>query len=95
MAKAQANEDFWNRRLELGETKRGEKEKLVTSLVMKEFEKDGETDERWWVSIETHKFFKKKTEPEETWRVVKNNTIPLDVWDEINAMVQEACADEE
>lgn len=84
----------WSSSQQLGSADVNEKEKRVVKLVSMDIEREDETEERWYVSIETWKFFKKKDEPEESWRVVKNATIPLAVWDEINDMVQEACEEE-
>lgn len=43
--------------------------------------------EKQYVVVSTEKFFKKKGEPEETWRVVKNATFPYEVWFQITDAV--------
>lgn len=86
---AKKNSDFcWNVERKVGEVMKGEKEKRVVSLCMLEVETTEGTEERWFISIATHKFFKKKGEAEETWRPVKNYTIPTELWDDINDLVQ-------
>lgn len=80
----------WASKEQIGTVGAGEKEKRVISLCSLVMEREDGDEERWYVSIETWKFFKKKTDAEAIWRVTKNNTVPLEIWDDINELVQEA-----
>lgn len=84
----------WSSEQQLGTVGINEREKRVVSLCSLDIEREEETEERWYVAISTWKYFKKKGETVESWRAVKNATIPLDAWDEINDLVQKACEEE-
>lgn len=94
---AKSNEFKWKSQQQLGAVEVNEKEKKVVSLCSLDIleKEDGEMEERWYVSISTWKYFKKREEPVETWRPVKGATVPLDCWDEINDLVQKACEGDE
>lgn len=92
-----AKEFAWESEQQLGTVDVHDKEKRVVSLcsLLVGNEEEGEQEERWYVSISTWKYFKKKGEIAESWRAVKGTTIPLDIWDDINDMVQKACEEGE
>lgn len=93
---AKANEFKWSSTQQLGTVGKTEKQMKVVSLCSLDIEREEEeTETRWYVSIGTWKYFKKRGEETETWRPVKNATVPLDDWDEINDLVQKACEEEE
>lgn len=92
---AKANDFKWSSEQKLGNININEKEMRVVSLCSLDIEREEEeTEERWFVSIGTWKYFKKKGEELETWKPVKGYTVPLDKWDEINDLVQKACDEE-
>jgi hypothetical protein len=83
-----AKKEFsWTSEQHIGEVEVNEREKRVISFCSLGIEREEETETRWYVSIATQKFFKRKGEAEESWRPVKNATFPLDTWVDIVDLV--------
>lgn len=85
-----AKKEFeWKSQQQIGMVEQNEKKRNLVSFCSLDVEVDEETEERWYISIQTMQYFKKKGQDDPTWHITKNATFPLDTWMEIKQLVDD------